>query len=55
MDAKELVLEVKCEACEGTGYRPDKCDVCDGTGEALTDLGAAVLDLVTRRLKLGRS
>jgi DnaJ-class molecular chaperone len=52
MDAKELILEVKCETCEGVGYHPDKCDACDGTGEALTEFGVAVINLVARRLKL---
>lgn len=58
VDLDDLVLEVRCEKCQGRGglysYSRDEnepCPVCDGAGYKPTALGERVLDLMRHNWK----
>ena len=47
---QELILEIQCERCGGSGNHGD-CYSCGGTGMRLTPDGFKVFDLVMRHRK----
>lgn len=45
-----IELERYCTACYG-GPKRATCFVCDGTGSTLTEVGAAIVDVVSRHIE----
>jgi hypothetical protein len=49
MDVKDLILEEKCEACEGSGRSYEEaCPACRGHRYVPTELGDRILALLSR-------